>query len=111
MEWDYGAYEGRTTRQIHSERPGWDLWKDGCPSGETAEQVGRRADTVLAELRSVPGNSAVFAHGHLLRVLGARWLGLKAESGALFALSPAGLSILGYEHGRPVFLRWNDTGN
>jgi probable phosphoglycerate mutase len=110
-EWNYGSYEGRTTAEIHAERPGWDLWRDGCPGGETVQQVGQRADRVLAELRTVTGNSAVFAHGHLLRVLGARWLGLPAGSGALFALSTAAISLLGHERDRAVFQLWNDVGS
>jgi broad specificity phosphatase PhoE len=106
-EWDYGAYEGRTTPEIRDERPGWSLWSDGVPGGETAAEVGARADRVLAELRAVDGDSLVFAHGHLLRVLAARWLGLEPVAGRLFALDPATISILGYERETPVIRQWN----
>ena len=106
-EWDYGAYEGRKTVDIREEQPGWSLWRDGVPDGETAADVGRRADRVVEELRSVDGDAAVFAHGHLLRVLAARWLGLDPAEGRLFALDPATLSILGYERETPVLRLWN----
>jgi broad specificity phosphatase PhoE len=107
MEWDYGAYEGRETIDIRKERPGWTLWRDGVPGGETIAQVQARADRVISELRSVAGDAAVFAHGHLLRVLAARWLGLKPAAGRLFALDPATISILGYEREAPVVRMWN----
>ena len=107
MEWDYGAYEGRTTIEIRGERPGWTLWRDGVPDGETAAQVGARVDRVIAELRAVAGDAAVFAHGHVLRVLAARWLGLEPDAGRLFALDPATISILGYERETPVVRMWN----
>ena len=94
-EWDYGAYEGRTTAEIRNDRPGWSLWRDGAPDGETAAQVGERADRVIAEARSVDHDVILFAHGHLLRVLTARWLGLEPSAGKLFALDPATISILG----------------
>lgn len=109
-EWDYGRYEGRTTSEIQIEAPGWSLWRDGCPDGETAADVGRRADRVVAELRSLAGDAAVFAHGHLLRVLAARWLGMPPEAGGAFALSTATISILGREHESPVIRLWNDDG-
>jgi len=108
-EWDYGAYEGRKTIDIRKERPGWSLWRDGVPDGETAAQVGARTDRVIAELRSVEGDAAVFAHGHLLRVLAARWLGLEPDAGRLFALDPATISILGYERETPVIRVWNEN--
>ena len=108
-EWDYGAYEGRKTIDIRRERPGWTLWHDGVPDGEIAAQVGARTDRVIAELRSVEGDAAVFAHGHLLRVLAARWLGLEPEGGRLFALDPATISILGYERETPVIRLWNEN--
>lgn len=108
-EWDYGAYEGRKTIDIREERPGWSLWHDGVPDGETGVQVGARVDRVIAELRAVAGDAAVFAHGHLLRVLAARWLGLEPEAGRLFALDPATLSILGYERETPVIRVWNES--
>jgi broad specificity phosphatase PhoE len=107
MEWDYGAYEGRETIDIRKERPGWTLWRDGVPEGETIAQVQTRVDRVIAELRSVAGDAAVFAHGHLLRVLAARWLGLEPAAGRLFALDPATISILGYERETPVVRMWN----
>jgi broad specificity phosphatase PhoE len=108
-EWDYGAYEGRKTVDIRKEHPGWTLWRDGVPDGETTEQVGARADRVIAELRTLAGDAAVFAHGHLLRVLAARWLGLEPAAGRLFALDPATISILGYERETPVIRMWNRT--
>src|SRR5215469_7640689 len=83
-EWNYGEYEGRTPAQIHARSPGWLLFRDGCPGGESAEQVGARVDHVIAKVRAVSGNAAVFAHGHVLRVFGARWLGLPASSGRHF---------------------------
>jgi broad specificity phosphatase PhoE len=107
MEWDYGAYEGRETVDIRNEHPGWTLWLDGVPEGETIAQVQVRVDRVIAELRSAAGDAAVFAHGHLLRVLAARWLGLEAAAGRLFALDPATISILGYERETPVVRMWN----
>jgi broad specificity phosphatase PhoE len=107
MEWDYGAYEGRETIDIRKERPGWTLWRDGVPEGETIAQIQARVDREIAELRSVAGDAAVFAHGHLLRVLAARWLGLEPAAGRLFALDPATISILGYERQTPVVRMWN----
>ena len=110
MEWDYGAYEGRTTPEIREQRPGWTLWRDGVPDGETAEQVAARADRIVAELRASPGDMAVFSHGHLLRVLAARWLGLEPAAGRLFALDAAAIGVLGYERETPVIERWNEPG-
>lgn len=108
VEWDYGAYEGRTTLDIRQERPGWTLWADGVPEGETVEEVGRRADRVLAEMGTVDdGDVLVFAHGHVLRVLAARWLGLEPKAGALLALDPATLSVLGDERDAHVLRSWN----
>lgn len=107
VEWDYGAYEGRTTADIRSERPGWSLWTDGTPGGETAADVGARVDPVVAELRTAPADIAVFAHGHVLRVLTARWLGLPPGEGRLFALATATVSVLGWERENPVIARWN----
>jgi broad specificity phosphatase PhoE len=108
-EWDYGEYEGRTTEDIVAERPGWTLWDDGVPGGETVEDVGRRVDRVIAEVRSTPGDVAIFAHGHILRILAARWVDLAPKDGSRFALDPAGVSVLGYEHTWPVLARWNET--
>jgi probable phosphoglycerate mutase len=109
LEWDYGEYEGRRTVDIRVDCPGWTLWDDGVPGGETAAQVGARVDRVIARALAARGDVALFAHGHLLRVLGARWLGLDPTEGRLFALSPATLSVLGYERETRVFLRWNDV--
>jgi probable phosphoglycerate mutase len=107
MEWDYGAYEGRTTAEIREERPDWTLWHDGVPGGETVSEVGARADRVIAELRAAGGDAAVFAHGHLLRVLAARWLGLEPAGGRFFALDTATISVLGYERETAVIELWN----
>jgi probable phosphoglycerate mutase len=108
LEWDYGAYEGLTTTEIREERPGWTLWRDGVPEGETADEVATRADRVLAEVRSADGDALLFAHGHVLRVLTARWLGLGPAEGRLLALDPATLSTLGYEREAPVVRLWNE---
>ncbi len=111
VEWDYGDYEGLTTSQIQAERPGWQLFRDGCPGGESPEQVGRRADRVMTRLREIPGDALVFSSGHFLRVLAARWLGLEPVAGKYLMLKTAGLSGLGYEHGLslPVIEFWDDT--
>jgi broad specificity phosphatase PhoE len=106
-EWDYGEYEGRTTPQIREERPGWTLWRDGVPGGEPAAEVAERVDRLLAELRSGEGDALVFSHGHLLRVLAARWIGLGPESGSRFGLDPATISVLGHERETPVIRVWN----
>jgi len=100
-EWDYGAYEGLTTAQIRERVPGWDIWRDGCPGGENVEAVGARADAVLAALPAA-GDVLVFSHGHLLRVLTARWLGLAPAFGALFVIAPGAIGVLGHEHERRV---------
>jgi broad specificity phosphatase PhoE len=109
-EWDYGEYEGRTTAEIRKERPGWFLFRDGCPGGESVEAVGARADRVIARLRAIDGRVLLFGHGHFFRVLASRWLGLPPGDGRLFVLSTAALSILGYEHNRdePGLRLWND---
>jgi broad specificity phosphatase PhoE len=109
LEWNYGAYEGRTTAEIRQERPGWSVWTDDSPGGETATQVGVRADRVLDRVRSMlpSGDVALVGHAHLLRVLTARWLGLPPSAGALFRLETATLSVLGYERETAVLLRWN----
>ena len=106
MEWDYGDYEGLTSGQIRERRPGWDLWRDGCPGGETAADVGRRAEAVLAALPAGGGEVLIFSHGHMLRVLTARRLGLAAGDGALFLLSPGAIGVLGHEHERAVLRSW-----
>lgn len=107
VEWDYGSYDGKTSRQIDAERPGWSLWHDGGPGGERADDVGERVDRVIAEIRGVDGNALLFAHGHVLRVLAARWLGQPPADGRLYALETGALSVLGYEHKDAVILRWN----
>jgi broad specificity phosphatase PhoE len=104
-EWDYGEYDGLTSAQIAERRPGWDLWRDGCPGGESAADVGARADRLLAALPA-QGTVLLFSHGHLLRVLLARWLGLAPADGALFVLAPAGAGALTHEHGRRVVSSW-----
>jgi broad specificity phosphatase PhoE len=110
-EWDYGQYEGRRTADILAERPDWRLFRDGCPGGESPEQVGGRADRVVRRVRAVRGNVLVFSSAHILRVLAARWLGLEAAAGGYFLLNTASLSALGYEHNReePAIRLWNDT--
>ena len=111
QEWDYGQYEGRRTVDIRQERPDWYLFRDGCPGGESVEAIGARADRVVARLRAIAGDVLIFSHGHMLRVLTARWLGLPAGDARLLLLSTAALSILGYEHSlnEPAIRLWNDT--
>lgn len=111
QEWDYGDYEGLTWAQIQEQRPGWFLWRDGCPHGEVPGDVGARVDPVVAELHAAQGDVAVFAHGHLLRVLASRWLGEPPSFGARLALNTAAVCVLGFEHDLPVLRRWNDTGH
>ena len=106
-EWDYGTCEGRTLAEIRREQPGWTVWRGPLPGGETVEQVGERADRVLARLRSVEGSALLFGHGHMLRILAARWLGLPPRAGALFALDAAALSVLGAEREQAVLRAWN----
>jgi probable phosphoglycerate mutase len=106
-EWDYGEYEGLTTPEIHERDPDWVLWRDGCPGGETPDQVGARADRALARLRSADGDAIAFAHGHILRVTGARWIAMEPAAGARFALGAGALSVLGFERETEVFSRWN----
>jgi probable phosphoglycerate mutase len=105
-EWDYGEYEGATTPEILERRPGWDLWRDGCPGGETPGDVSARADRLLTEVRAAEGDVVAFGHGHILRVLAARWLELEVADGGLFALATGTLSTLGCEHDRPVVRSW-----
>ncbi|MFK0331391.1 histidine phosphatase family protein [Rhizobium sp. NPDC090275] len=108
-EWDYGAYEGIKTKEILAQRPGWQLFRDGCPDGESAAEVGTRADSIIAAIRSVNAPILIFSSSHFLRVLAARWLGLPPEGGAHFVLDTTSVSVLGYEHdlGEPVIRRWN----
>ena len=106
-EWDYGDYEGRTTSDIQMERPGWSLWRDGVPNGETIAQVAARAEAVLGKALAADGDTALFAHGHILRILTACWLQLDPRCGSLFALSTASVSTLGYERETRVISCWN----
>jgi probable phosphoglycerate mutase len=107
-EWDYGDYEGLRSDQILKDRPGWSLYRDGCPRGESPEQASGRADRLLARLRGLDGNVALFTHGHFGRLLGARWAGLPAVDSAHLQLDTASLGILGSEHGVPVIALWNE---
>jgi broad specificity phosphatase PhoE len=111
VEWDYGQYEGRRTVEILKERPDWYLFRDGCPGGETPDQVGARADRVIVRMRAIQGDVLVFSSAHILRVLAARWLGLEGAGGRYFVLGTATLSLLGYEHNlaEPVIRLWNDS--
>jgi probable phosphoglycerate mutase len=111
LEWDYGQYEGLTTAEVHAKRPDWQLFRDGCPGGESPEQVGARADSMLSRVRTVGADVLLFSSGHFLRVLAARWLALGAAAGRYLLLSTASLSALGYEHSLswPVIQLWNDT--
>jgi broad specificity phosphatase PhoE len=114
VEWNYGKYEGRTTAQILAERPGWDLFRDGCPDGESPAEIAARADRVVARMRAVPGEVLIFSSGHFLRTLGARWIGLDPDGGRCFLLSTASVSVLGFEHdsaAEPVIRLWNDTSH
>ena len=108
VEWDYGDYEGRPTAEIRDEVPDWSLWRDGAPGGETAGQIGARADRVIERIRQA-GDGVVFSHGHFLRVLAARWLDLPPAAGRFFALVPASVSVLGWEREQAVLRGWNDT--
>jgi len=111
MEWDYGKYEGLRSAEILKENPGWQLFRDGCPGGESPAQVGTRADRVIARVRDIGETVLLFSSGHFSRVLAARWVGLEPSGGRCFVLSTASLSILGYEHNlsEPVIRLWNDT--
>jgi len=107
LEFDYGSYEGVTTATIREERPDWYLWRDGCPGGESPAQVAERVGALIDEVRTAGVDTALFAHGHILRALTARWLGLGPEAGGLFALETGTLSTLGYEREVPVMWGWN----
>jgi broad specificity phosphatase PhoE len=109
QEWDYGALEGRLTADIRDDFPGWTIWTGPWPDGETIDEVAARADRVIARVRTTGGDVLVFAHGHFLRVLAARWLGLPPASGGLFALTTATLSILGWERDTAVIETWNEA--
>jgi broad specificity phosphatase PhoE len=106
-EWDYGEYEGLTTPEIRETNPEWNLWRDGCPGGERPEEVGERADRVLERLRGAGGDALAFAHGHILRVVTARWLRMDVAAGARFALRAGGVGVLGYERDTEVLSGWN----
>jgi len=107
MEWNYGKYEGLTPKEIHAQAPDWMLFSDGCPGGESPEQVGARVDRVIARARAEEGHVALFAHGHIFRVFAARWLGLPATAGCHFLLDTATLNVLSYYRGIPAVKRWN----
>jgi broad specificity phosphatase PhoE len=107
VEWNYGRYEGLTPAQIHATAPGWLIFRDGCPGGEQPEEIGARVDRVIAKVRAVEGNVALFAHGHVFRVLAARWLGLPASAGQHFLLDTATMTILSYYRGIPAIKQWN----
>jgi broad specificity phosphatase PhoE len=109
-EWDYGLYEGRSTAQIRQDRPNWSLWRDGVLEGESVENVGIRVKRIIDRCREVDGDVAIFAHGHVLRILTAVWLDLPPADGRLFALNTATISVLGYEHEYKVIRRWNCPG-
>ena len=110
VEWNYGQYEGRLSAEILAERPDWDLFRDGCPGGESPAQIGERADRVVKRVRALQADVLLFSSGHFLRVLAARWLGLDPAGGRYLLLSTASLSVLGYEHNpsQPVIRLWND---
>ena len=108
-EWDYGDYEGLTTPQIREQNPDWNLWQEGCPGGESPAEIGARVDRVLERFSAIEGDGVAFAHGHVLRVLTARWLKMEVAAGARFALAAAGLSVLGHERETEVIERWNVT--
>lgn len=107
MEWNYGDYEGLTPGQIHAHTPGWMIFRDGCPGGENAGQVGARVDRLIARVRAEQGHVALFGHGHIFRVFAARWLGLPPPAGCHFLLDTATLNILSYYRGIPAVKRWN----
>jgi broad specificity phosphatase PhoE len=111
MEWNYGEYEGLTSAEVYAKKPNWQLFRNGCPGGESPADVAARADVVIHRLRGIKGNALLFSSGHFLRMLTARWLGLEPAAGSLFLLGTASLSALGYEHNlsEPVIRFWNDT--
>jgi len=113
VEWNYGDYEGLRTAEIHEKRPEWQLFRDGCPGGESPDQIGARADRVVSRVRAVKGDVLIFSSGHFLRVLAARWLGLEPVNGRLFMLKTASVSALGYENelSQPVISLWDDTSH
>ncbi|MGC5563243.1 histidine phosphatase family protein [Streptomyces sp. FR-108] len=111
MEWDYGAYEGLTPDEIRADRPDWLIWRDGVPGGETLAEVSARGDEVVERVRAGERDVLVFAHGHILRSIGARWLGLDIDFAARVRLNPTSLSVLGWAYGEPAIETWNDCGH
>lgn len=113
VEWNYGEYEGRRTVEIRAERPNWQLFRDGCPGGESPQQVAARADRVVNRVRAVPGDVLLFSSGHFLRMLASRWVGIETSRAIAFMLSTASLSALGYENSldQPVIRLWNETSH
>ena len=112
VEWNYGEYEGKTAAEIQTQRPGWELFRDGCPGGESVADVAARADRVVGRARNTAGNVLLFSSSHFLRILAARWLGMEAAAGRYFYLGTAALSVVGYDHGLhdPIIRLWNDCG-
>jgi broad specificity phosphatase PhoE len=108
LEFNYGKYEGRTSAEITKERPGWNLWRDGCPGGEVPAQVGERVDRVIERVVTVSGRVLIVSHGHTSRILASRFVGLPADAGGKLAFDVGSLSMLGYEHDRPVVIFWNE---
>jgi broad specificity phosphatase PhoE len=113
LEWNYGDYEGRRSVEIHAQRPDWQLFRDGCPGGESPGQIGARADKVVGRVRAIKDNVLLFSSGHFLRVFASRWLGLEPATGKFLVLSTASLSLLGYETNlsQPAIRLWNDTSH
>jgi probable phosphoglycerate mutase len=111
LEWNYGQYEGLRTAEIYEQRPGWEIFRDGCPGGETPGQVAERADRVVSRLRQIDGNVLLFSSAHFLRMFAARWLGLPPLAGQHFMLTTASISVLGYEHAlsQPAIQLWNES--
>jgi broad specificity phosphatase PhoE len=111
VEWNYGKFEGLRTAEIHATHPDWQLFRDGCPGGESPDQIGARADRVVSRVRAIKGDVLIFSSGHILRVLATRWLGIEPAAGRFFMLSTASVSVLGYENSlsRPVIRLWNET--
>jgi broad specificity phosphatase PhoE len=113
LEWDYGRFEGKRTSDVHKERPGWELYRDGCPDGEAPGDVAVRADRFIARIHAIGGDVVAFSSGHIIRMIAARWLGLLPASGRFFFCDPASIGVLGFEHDRrdlPIIRLWNDVG-
>jgi probable phosphoglycerate mutase len=110
MEWDYGRFEGKRTAEVHDERPGWELFRDGCPAGETAQDVALRADRFIARARELEGDVLAFSSGHIIRMIAARWLGFPPEAGRCFFCRPTSVGVLAFEHqnqAEPIVALWN----